>query len=225
MNDDSAYLPVLRRVGVVMTVVGVIDVAVMIYCIVHKTAYASSFNVFAIIAGIFLMRGSLRAAALITRIAAFMLTGFLGMLFVWPIFLPPSLALVQLRTNPLGFLAFLAVFAAMLGWLSWTVRQLRREAVLNALTRSAGKTPSLRGPVLSGAAIVVIVVTLSAFSHKSESTRRAEQIAAGQVGEGYSLKVTEMRTVWTTKGKTISATVTAWNDHEIREIPVSWDEK
>ena len=225
MNDDLAYLPILRRVGLALIVVGVVDVCVMIYCIVHRVGYASSFNIFAIIAGIFLMRGNLRAAALITRIAAFMLTGFLGMFFVWPVFLPPSLALTQLRIYPLGFLAFLGVFAAMLAWLFWIVRQLRDEAVLNAIVRSTGKRPSLRGPVLTGAAIVIIVLTLSGFSHKSESTRSAEQIASSQVGEGYSLKVTEIRTVWTANGKTIYATVTAWNDHEIRKIPVSWDER
>jgi len=170
------------------------------------------------------MRGSLRAASFISRAAAFLLTGFLGMVLVWPAFLPPGLALAELRIDPLRFIAFLGVFTAVVAWLYWIVRQLRTDAVLNAIVRSTGKRPSLRGPVLSSAAIVVIVFTLTGFSHKSESTRRAEQIAAGQVGEGYSLKVTELRTVWTARGKTIHATVTAWNDHEIRKIPVSWDE-
>ena len=224
MNGDLAYLPILRRVGLALIVVGVIDVGLMIYCITHRMAYGSSFNVFAIIAGVFLMRGSLRAAGLIARAAAFMLTGFLGMVLTWPLFLPPSLALVQLRIHRLEFMAFLAVFSAMLGWLFWIVRQLRSQSVLDAIARSAGKRPSLRGSILAGAAIVMIVVTLSGFSHKSESTRRAEQIAARQVGEGYNLKVTEIRIVWKTNGKTIYAMVKAWNDHEIREIPVSWDE-
>jgi hypothetical protein len=225
MDNDQAYLQILKRVGLVLIVVGVSDVAVMIYCIAHRIAYGSSFNVFAIIAGVFLMRGSLRAARLIAEAAAFMLTGFLGLVFVWPVFLPPSLALAQLRIYPMRFLAFLAVFGAMIGLLFWIVRQLRGEAVLSAIARSAGNRPSLRGPVLTGAAIVGIVVTLSGFTHKSESARRAEQIAASQVGDGYSLKVTEMRTVRTASGKTIHATVTAWKDHEIRQIPVTWDEQ
>jgi hypothetical protein len=225
MSDESPYLTILRRVGVVLIVVGVIDVGLMIYCIVHRVGYASSFNVFAIIAGIFLMRGSLRAASLIARFAAFMLTGFIGLVFVWPVFLPPGLALAELRIYPLRFLAFSALFTAVLGLLFWVVRQLRRGAVLEAIARSARKTPSLRGPILVGAALAVIIASITGLSLRSGSAKRAEQIAAGQVGNGYSFHVTSMRAVWTSKGKAISAVVTAWNDHEIREIQVNWDEQ
>jgi hypothetical protein len=224
MNDDLTYLPILRRVGVVLIVVGVIDVGVMIYCIVHRIGYASSFNVFAIIAGVFLMRGSLRAASLISRIAAFMLTGFLGLLFLWPVFLPPGLALAELRIYPLRFLGFLAFFTALLGFLFWNVQQLRSEAVLAASARSKVTIPSLRGPILAAAAIIVIVISLTVLSLRSESRKHAEQIAASQVGSGYSFHVTSIRTIWTSKGKKASAVVTAWNNHEIREIEVNWDE-
>ena len=78
MNDDSAYLPILRRAGVALIVIGVVDVGVMIYCIVYKLRYSSSFNIFAIVAGIFLMRGSLRAAKAISLYGSFMLAALIG---------------------------------------------------------------------------------------------------------------------------------------------------
>jgi len=224
MNNELAYLPILRRVGVVLIVVGVIDVGWMIYCIVHRIGYSSSFNIFSIVAGIFLLRGSLRGAAFVTRAATFLLTCLLALVFVWPVFLPAGLALAELRVYPLRFLASAALMAFVLGLLFWVVRQLRRETVLEAIARSSGKIPSLRGPILAGLAILVIVVSLSGLSRRSESTRRAEQIAASQVGKGYSLHVTSMRTVWTRKGKTVSAVVTAWNNREIREIQVNLDQ-
>ena len=224
MNDDLAYLPILRRVGSVLIVVGVIDVCVMVYCIVHRIAYGFSFNVFAIIAGIFLMRGSLRAAKLITRAAAFMLAGFLGIVLFWPLFLPPGLVLAALRTYPVQFLAYLAFVTVLLGFLLWLVRQLSDETVLAAGGRSANKIRSLLGPILAGAAIAVFVASMTALGERSDRAKHAEQIAAGDVGNGYKLYVTSMRTLRTTKGKTVSAVVFAWNDQEIRKIPVNWDE-
>jgi hypothetical protein len=223
MNDDLAYLPILKRVGLVLIVVGVIDVGWMIYCIVHRIGYSSSFNIFSIVAGIFLVRGSLRGAAFITRAATFLLAGFLGLVFVWPVFLPAGLALAELRIYPLRFLASAAFMAFVLGLLFWVVRQLRREPVLEAIARSGRKIPSLRGPIVVGLGLVVIVASITGLSLRSDS-KRAEQIAASQVGKGYSLHVTSISTVWSSSGKKVSAIVTAWNDHEIREIPVNWNE-
>ena len=39
--------------------VGVIDIAVMIYCIINAMHYSSSFNVFSVTLGILLVRGNL----------------------------------------------------------------------------------------------------------------------------------------------------------------------
>jgi hypothetical protein len=220
-----AYLPILRRVGLVLIVIGVIDVGLMIYFVVHRIGYASSFNVFAIIAGVFLMRGSLRAAALISRSAAFMLAGFLGIVLLCPVFLPPGLALAALRLYPTRSLAYLAFVTAFLGFLFWVARELSDEAVLAASARSGTKVRSLMRPILAGAAIVLIITPMMRASLRSDGAKRAEKIAASQVGDGYSFCVTSMKTVRTGKGKTTSATVTAWNDQEIRQIPVSWDEQ
>lgn len=48
-------MPVLVRTGKVLITVGVIDIGVMIYCIANEISYSSSFNIFAVIAGFFLM--------------------------------------------------------------------------------------------------------------------------------------------------------------------------
>jgi hypothetical protein len=42
---------ILRRVGLALIVFGMLDIAVMIYCIANAVSYSSSFNVFAVLAG------------------------------------------------------------------------------------------------------------------------------------------------------------------------------
>jgi hypothetical protein len=225
MNDELAYLRILRRIGAVLIVVGTIDVGLMIYCIVNGISYVSCFNLFSIIAGIFLVRGSLSGAAVISRFAAFLLAALVGLAFVWPIFLPPSLALAELRVYPLRFLVLLSFFTAVLAVLFWVVRQLRSRVVLRASARSAIRIRSLRRPVLAAVAIVVITTLMVGLSQKGESTKRAEQIAASKVGSGYRLRVSSLSVTTTAEGKIASGIVTAWNDHEIRQVAVSWKEK
>jgi hypothetical protein len=226
MNDDSAYLPILRRVGLVLIVVGVIDVGLMIYCIVHDIHYSSPYNIFAIIAGIFLLRGSLRGAALISQAAALLLAFFIVGTLLLPVFVPVGLVLAGLRIYPLRVLADAARMAFFLGLSFWVFRQLRREVVLQASVRSKGRIPSLRVPILIGVALVAILASTTSLSLRSDRAKRAEQIAASQVGDGYNLHVTSIGTTWTSKGGGRSyAVVTAWNDHEIRKISVSWDEQ
>lgn len=224
MNDDLAYLPILKRVGLVLIVVGLIDVGWMIYCIVHRMNYKSSLNIFAIIAGVFLMRGSLRTAKAISLYGALMLTGLIGIALLWPVFVPLGLAVTALRIYPMLALAYLTYVIGFLVLLLWVVHQLRSEPVLAASIRSGIKVRSLIGPVFAGLALVVFVVLVSRAVLSSDRAKRAEQIAASEVGGGYRFSVISMKTMRTSNGKTDSAVVTAWNDHEIRAIPVSWSE-
>ncbi len=225
MNNDLAYLPILKRAGLVLIVVGVIDVGVMIYCIVHSIHYSSTYNIFAIVAGIFLLRGSLRGASILSQAAAFLLAAFVLGALLSPVFVPAGLVLAELRIYPLRSLASAASMAFLFGLSFWVLQQLRREAVLEAIVRSKGKIPSLRVPILVGVALAVILSSTVGLSLRSDRAKRAEQIAASQVGNGYKLHVTSIGTVWTSKGKRSYGVVTAWNDHEIRQIPVSWDEQ
>jgi hypothetical protein len=226
MNDDLAYLPILRRVGLVLIVIGVLDVGLMIYCIVHDIRYSSPYNIFAIIAGVFLLRGSLRGAALVSQAAALLLAVLIVGAPLLLASVPAGLVLAGLRIYPLRVLADAARMAFFLGLSFWVFRQLRREVVLQAIVRSKGKIPPLRVPVLVGAALSIVLAATAALSLKSDRAKRAEQVAANQVGGGYNFLVTSMGTVWTSKGGRRSyAVVTAWNDHEIRKIPVSWDEQ
>ena len=76
---------ILRRTGWVLVGVGILDTGLMIYCIIHSLNYSSSLNLFALGAGVFLVRGNLEAVRVIVWFSAFMLSGFLlGSVAVFP---------------------------------------------------------------------------------------------------------------------------------------------
>jgi hypothetical protein len=132
MDVDLGYLPVLKRVGIVLVFVGLLDIGQMIYCIAKGIYYSSSLNIFAVVAGIFLMRGSLRAAGIVLWYAAFGLTAVCGLLVICPLFVSPRLAYTAVRLYPLWSPISLVFVTAGLGLFYWVVWQLGSESVLAA---------------------------------------------------------------------------------------------
>jgi hypothetical protein len=47
---------ILRRVGISLIAFGLFDIGVMVYCIINRINYFSSFNIVAVLAGIFVWR-------------------------------------------------------------------------------------------------------------------------------------------------------------------------
>jgi len=57
-----------------------------------------------------------------------------------------------------------------------------------------------------------------------ESADRAKREAAEQVGPGFALHVTALMINESGRHKRVSAVVAAWNDKEVRDISVHWEE-
>src|SRR5690349_5809906 len=129
-EQNSSYLSILKRVGKVLIIIGVVDIGVMIYCIVNRISYSSSFNIFAVIAGIFLLRGSLRSAAIVTWMAAFFGAACVGMPIAVALILPIDLTLLQARLEPLNFFSSTLMWLFISALLYWVVKQLHSEPVL-----------------------------------------------------------------------------------------------
>ncbi|MBV8249935.1 MAG: hypothetical protein JO200_15990 [Comamonas sp.] len=103
--EAPSHIPILKRTGTVLLGVGLLDIALMVYCIVKSVSYSSSFNIFAVVAGIFLLRGSLRAAAIVRGFAMFALAGHLTLVLASPLLQPMALTLTRVRLGPLSALA------------------------------------------------------------------------------------------------------------------------
>lgn len=222
---NTQHAPILKRVGGVLLIVGSIDIAVMIYCIANRISYSSSFNIFAVVAGIFLIRGSLRAASIVRWFALFMLSAFVALLIALPFMQPVSLTLTQLRLSPGASFATVAFMAFVLGLLFWVAKELGREPIQAARASAGRKQRDMRIPVAGGVGLVIVMGIFMAVLLGGESADRAKTMAAQQVGPGYRFHVSSLNIAKNNKGTFVSGVVTAWNDNEIRNIAVHWEEQ
>lgn len=222
---DTQLIHILKRVGIVLLAVGLIDIAVMIYCIANHLSYSSSLSIFAVFAGIFIMRGSLRAASLVRWFSVFMLAGAVALLIAWPFMQPFSLTLTQLRLNPAESIEKVMFIAFVLGLLVWLIRELGREPVMAARAAAGRKQRDMRIPVAAGVGIAVVMGIFMASLLGGESADRAKSLAEQQVGSGYRLHVSSLKITKNNQGTFVYGVVTAWNDSEIRSLPVHWEER
>lgn len=215
----AEHLSILRRVGWVLVVVGLLDVGLMAYCIANQQSYSSSLNVFAVIAGIFLLRGHLGAVRVVAWFSAFMLTGLLlCSLAVFPWMQPLDYWLLITRQHPFSAVVYFILVVAVLWMLYWVYRRLRLPAVLEARV-AAGHTP---GPPTSafvaGSALAIFLATMMQLMLRGETAQEAKHLAAQQYGGQYRYFVSSIS--WS--GNHVSARLTAYNEDETKEVAVEW---
>ncbi len=211
---------ILNRVGMALLVVGVIDIAIFIYCITNDISYSSSFNIFAIVAGVFLIKGSVRVARIVTLFSAFLLAAFVGFLFVFPFMEPLKLQMIdyKLNTESRQLSIFFMFFA--IGFIYWVYRQLSSESVMLA-RKEAGMSYGF--PKQAFALGGILVVGLSYAIHtlrNSESAHMAITKASEIYGETYEYHVTHINS----SGDQVYARLTAYNESEIRSVEVEWQD-
>ena len=127
---------ILHRVGWVLIIGGLIDIGFMVYCIANQTSYSSSFNIFAIIAGVFLLRGSLKAARIISWFMAFFIAAFTGMLIFLPLLFPFDLLVAYIRLATASVVAGIVVIPFLMAILVWIYRKLTSTAVREAMDQA-----------------------------------------------------------------------------------------
>ncbi|MDR3390768.1 MAG: hypothetical protein P4L77_03450 [Sulfuriferula sp.] len=222
MNE---HLPILKRVGKILIIVGLVDIGVMIYCIANGISYSSSFNIFSVVAGVFLLRGSLRAATIVTWLAAIFVVMLVGLPFVYPFVQPLELTWLQLHLYPATFAIAVVMWAFVVGLLYWVIRELRRKPVLIAREQSGKKAGSLRVPLALGGLVLIVFAIAVPMGLKSETGHLAQTKAMEQLGPGYKYVVSTLHISESQQGRLVSAMVTAYNDKEIRMVSVKWSEK
>lgn len=217
MND---HRPVLKRIGLVLVVVGVLDIAYMIYCVSQGQSYSSSFNIFSVIAGIFLLRGNLKAVRFITWFSAFALTGFAGALLLFPFQKPLDLWATELRLHPVGTSASVLFGVAAVALLAWVYTQLRTPIVVEARMAAGQKAAPPKLAFALGASLVLGLAIMVPLTLGGESGVKAIEVAKAKHGASYQYQVTGLH--WA--GEHIYATLTAYNEHEIKSVQVEWQE-
>ena len=207
-----------RKAGIVLLIIGIIDICIMAYCIANKISYSSSFNVFAVIAGVLLMKGGIKTARVIRWFSAFLVIAFIGMLFLSPIIMPVQLLITQIKLNPAGMLGDYAFLILFIGVLIWIYRQLSTSSALTKLEQAGYKTGEPKTALYAALGIMVLVGATFGFLFNSESAEKAKALAKEQLGPNYNYCISSL----SISGNKGSAVVTAYNSNEIKNIQVKW---
>ena len=221
---EQAHLPILKRVGIFLIVVGVVDSLMFFYTWKNNIIYSSNFNIFAIVAGIFLLRGNLRATSLVQWFSAFVLACQLTVVATWPFLQPISLILAYLRFETMFSLSFAILYVFIVGSYIWVYRQLASSPVQAARAAAGRKKRSMKIPTylgIFGVSFVILLTTILLRNNPLVTT--AQRLAAEQVKGDYQLqaKSFDIKPV-DQNNNLITATVTAWNDREMKNIIVKW---
>ena len=218
MNE---HLPILRRVGWLLVIVGVLDIGLMIYCIANQLNYSSSLNIFAVAAGIFLLRGHLGAVRVVTWFTAFMFSGLLlCSLVAFPWMQPVGYSLLIIREHPIGSLGYAIFFVAVLWMLFWIYRQLQLPAVIEARVAAGHVGGAPKSAFIAGTLLAVFLAVVMQLTLNGEAAREAKRLAAEQYGSDYEYFVSSIN--WS--GRHISARLTAYKGDMAKEVAVEWQQ-
>ena len=217
----TGYLKICRQVGWSLVVIGVIDIAFMFYCVTHEMSYSSSLNIFAVVAGILLLRGSLGTVRVVTWFSVFMFTGlFLCSILVFPWIRPMDYWLFSFQKNPLGSLSSIVIAAALLFWLFWIYKKLRSPAVVEARASAGQRAGVPRSSFLAGSLLAILMTVFMHLSLKGDSAEKAIHLASQQYGTQYRYFVSSIS--WS--GDYVYAQLTAYNDEGSKEVRIEWEE-
>ena len=222
------YRPSLRVVGIALIIVGVLDIGFMIYCLATDTGYSSSFNIFAVIAGILLVKGGLKTANIVAFFSALMLSCFVGLFLVFPLLMPFDLMLTYLRIYPIASVGAFLLAACSLVFFGWIYRRLTVPLILAAIVEQHPRLGSFwrrpRTGFLAGALLIVVVTVFLSLMTNGESAKRATMKAKLKVGDGYKFYVHSLSIQSKGARTHVAAGVTAYNQKEIKQVDIEWNE-
>ncbi len=200
---------------------GLIDLVVTSYRTVMVGAPFRDPNIIAAATGAFLIFGPLSITKWVRAFAVFSFAAALSIGVAALVVQPLDLTLTELRLTPGAFAIPAAELALGLGLAFWTMRELGRENVRDALA-SAGVPPwNARLSVQAGVGLVTMAALLRWLALHGRSGAVAASLAIQEMGPGYQYQLTSI----SHEGTTVSGVVTAWNDHEIRKIILHWIER
>lgn len=220
--QDAQHVAVLRRAGIALFALAVLDLCAFAYAIANEFSYASSVSFFAVIAGVCLVRGSLQAAAVVRWIALLLVATLGSVLILLPVLRPVGLWLVEMRQNPGTAVFGLALGLIFIAVLVWVARQLGSPPVLQARAGAALRNRSASVPIAIGMASAVALTILGVMFQRSDAATRAIEIVEAAHGSGYRYQIRSLSYRISPEGKRVSGVVTAWNEREIKHVPFQW---
>lgn len=207
-----------KKVGVALLVIGVLDIILMIYCIINQIGYSSSFNIFAVIVGILLLKGSVKTACIARWLSVFFFIMFIGIIIGASLLMPFDLLKLQIKLNTWSAIVFFLFMTFFLYFLIWIYRQLSSPHALRRLAQAGYATDRPLSAYLSATFLFIFMIGMFIFLQGSESEKKAKELAQQQLGSGFQYYVSSI----SFSENSGQANVVAYSDKEIRNVQVSW---
>jgi hypothetical protein len=209
---------ILHRVGRALIIFGLLDIGLMIYCIVNGVGYSSSFNIFAVIAGIWIWRGHPWFVKWVARAAGFYAAAFCVMIPMAPFLFPVDLGVLELRLHPAGVIVGTVATIGVVVFLVWVYRELRQAAVLGTYTATGYSPGQSWVAPLCGAMLALGAGVLFTVLMHGDAEQMAIRLATAKTGPGYHYFVVRLSYV----GDRGTAEVLAYDDRAIQTMQVEW---
>ena len=189
--------------------------------------YSSSFNIFAIVAGVFLYRGNLKSVRIVRWFSAFLSSAFVKMMLLFPFFMPIDLMTTYFKLHPIAFVAYSSIAIALIILLVWVYQTLNSEAILAAIAQNNVDNKWLwrkpKNGFIFGVCLPILLVITISVSFSGETAEKAKFEAEKIAGLGYKYAVTSLNVNSTFGSKTYyRADVTAYNSTEIKQLHLEW---
>jgi hypothetical protein len=195
-----------------------LDIGVMFYCIVNTVNYSSSFNVFAVLAGVYVRRGHPGWVKWTTRAAGFYAAAFCTLIPLIPFLYPMDLAALEFRLHPLAAVVGTTTILGVIALLVWVYRQLRQTPVLAAYAVAGHSPRSAWIAPLCGAALALGVGLLMLVLMHGDVEQKAIALARAKAGPEQRYFVAKISYA----GNRGRAEVLAYDDRAIKTVEVQW---
>jgi hypothetical protein len=208
-----------RNAGIALLCIGIIDTAVMVYCITNDISYSSSLNIFAVLAGLFLIKGSVGTARVVRWFSAFLVVAFIGSFLLYLAVAPFGLLLMQIKIYPVWLVGGFTLGLVFIAVLIWVHLQLSSPESLRVLAQAGYGTDKPKSAYIAAGALLVAGLLLAMWVTNGIWSDTAKALAENQLGPRYEYHVSSVSAA----GGERSAWVTAYNKTEIRHIQVQWE--
>jgi len=214
---------ILKRSGAVMATLGFVNLAVALYCTIQGIPYPLAFSFFAVITGGVLLSDNLRAASLVRWLAAFGFGGLLVFTLALLFILPLDLVSAYVRLQPATVLPSIVATVVMLGALFWLCCELGRRPIESALRAARIKPFDIGIAAVVGTLLAAALATFLGFVLNGEMATRIESLAQQRLQGDFQYQVTSISVSKRNGGTAVKGVITAWNEAEIKQIPIDWD--
>jgi hypothetical protein len=179
----------------------------------------------ALVAAVFLIRGSLQTARLVRMtlalIAGATAMGVLGLAVIQPI----QLSVTEIRLDPMAVLWPAVILAVAVGGGLWLIRELDREPIRTATANAGSRHWNSATPAKAGAAAMFLAVMLQWLALHGKSADAAASLAQEQLGLQYRYALTSISNSSKDGHTSVSGVVTAWNETEVKKVILHWVER